>query len=300
MTGAPDSRAPAWITAALGEGVRDVARMSWGFTNESYAATAVDGRRVVATRFVDANAARRVLLIGPATAARLAEVGLRTPVPLPELSDGRMSIVVTERVEGVPAAELLDRPGGSTVVGRALGEAWSALGRLEPGGLDLDDLWARPRDLAQASVRWLEKVADGLSSSRAEVARERVANLAHLLADRRPGFVHGDLVPVNLLVDQGRTAAILDLEAVRLGERLLDAAWFDWIVRYHHPDVRMRAWSAFTAAAGIEERDGSIRELLDVLPLVRILELLANPSLDDRRRTGWLEHLVARIDSLGT
>jgi aminoglycoside phosphotransferase (APT) family kinase protein len=59
-----------------------------------------------------------------------------------------------------------------------------------------------------------------------------------------PRFAHGDLAPVNLLVRDGRVAAVLDLDRARLAHPLHDAAWFAWVVSFHHRDVAGAAWSA--------------------------------------------------------
>ena len=60
-----------------------------------------------------------------------------------------------------------------------------------------------------------------------------------LLQGRAPRFVHGDLVPVNLVATADRTvAAILDLEDACLAYPLLDAAWFRTIVGSTTPTAR--------------------------------------------------------------
>jgi aminoglycoside phosphotransferase (APT) family kinase protein len=102
--------------------------------------------------------------------------------------------------------------------------------------------------------------------------------------------VHGDLVPANLLLRDGANV-LLDLEAARIGDPLLDAAWFRWIVAYHHPELVPAAWAAFAGAAGIATSDATVRALLDAYPVLRILEILAGPGVGPSARGRWLRQL---------
>ena len=120
--------------------------------------------------------------------------------------------------------------------------------------------------------------------------------IEQLLEGRRPGFVHGDLVPVNLLVHHGDLAALLDLEAARVGERLLDAAWFSWILRYHHPAMEPAASAAFASEAGPGWIDERTAALWTVLPSVRILEILERRPVQSAARPHWLSQLRASVE----
>ena len=74
----------------------------------------------------------------------------------------------------------------------------------------------------------------------------------------RPVFAHGDLAPVNVVMDGGAgpgvVVALLDLERARLAHPLFDAAWWSWVVRYHHPSRSPAAGHAF-----LSERPASRR-----------------------------------------
>lgn len=291
--------APAWVVSALGGGISGAAHLAWGFTNESWVATARDGRRLVVTRLADPAAAAplraRTVLARP----RLAAVGL--PVPAVMEASGAWTIpgvaerqiVVSEFVEGRPGPEVLSEPGGPALVGRLLGEAWRRLADVDPSGLGLSARWAFPDDLASSAAAWA--VASIPRLSRRERARLEagLADLPSLLAGRATGLVHGDLVPANILVRGRDLAAILDLEAMRIADPLLDAGWFDWIVWFHHPADEPAAWEAFSEAGGIGERDKGAMALVALLPAIRLLEILADPALEAPARGRWLEQLVA-------
>ena len=100
------------------------------------------------------------------------------------------------------------------------------------------------------------------------------------------------------MIAAGALTALLDLEAVRVGERLLDAAWFRWIVRYHHPVIEPAAWAGFVAASRLDRDDRGVGELIHILAVVRILEILARPVLDAAARARWVDQLRAGVEEL--
>jgi len=285
---------PPWVTEAVGA-VQGAQRIRWGFTNESWRVTANGGRALVVTRMADPGAARLVVQRGPAISAALAGVGITVPIPIPipipEGAGPGRAVVVSAFVPGRSGMELIGDAQAAVSLGRVVGEAWLALSRVETAGLDLDDHWARPNDLAAAARRWLDMASPSMAPATAREVSLRIEELPGLLAGRPSSFVHGDLVPANVLVDDGELAALLDLETVRLGERLLDAAWFRWIVRYHHPDVERAAWSGFASASGVDETDPIVGPLLEILPAVRILEVLGQSTLGAAARQRWLDQL---------
>ena len=92
---------------------------------------------------------------------------------------------------------------------------------------------------------------------------------------------------------------ILDLETVRIGDPLFDAAWFSWIVRYHHPAAWPAAWAGFLEAAELSGPDDAAGALMLALPTARILEILANPTLTSASRSAWLAQLEAILAVVG-
>jgi Ser/Thr protein kinase RdoA (MazF antagonist) len=290
----PDTPAPqvppTWVTEAVGS-VQGAQRIRWGFTNESWRVT-TNGRRVlVVTRMADPGAARLVVQRGPAISAALAGVGIAVPIPILEGSAPGRAVVVSAFVPGRSGMELIGDAQAAVSLGRVVGETWLALSRVDTAGLDLDDLWARPNDLAAAAGRWLDTAGPSMAPATARQVSLQIEELPLLLAGRPSSFVHGDLVPANVLIDDEELAALLDVETVRLGERLLDAAWFRWIVRYHHPDVERAAWRGFASASGVDETDPIVGPLLETLPAVRILEVLGQSTLGAAARQRWLDQL---------
>ena len=285
--------APAWAVAALGPDCVDLVQLPWGFTNETWAATAPDGVGYVATRMASLEAAAAVIGRGPEIARRLAAAGVPTPVPIAARSSVVAAVVVSERLDGAPAMLRLGDRAGPAVVGRALGWIWRRLATVNVDGLRLDDTWARPGALAEAAATWLELARNDLGPSASAGFGGQLGGLERLLRARHPRFVHGDLVPVNVLLREDGPPALLDLEAVRVADPLLDAGWFRWIVGHHHPDAAGSAWSAFVDQTGLDAGDATVAALLDLLPVVRILEILAQPDLRPQARRHWLDQLIA-------
>ena len=198
------------------------------------------------------------------------------PVP-PVLDPGWRSdedgLLATEFVEGEPGAALLDRPDGPATVGAALGGAWRAMRAPDGEGLDVPIGWCSSAGLTAAGDRVARALAAVGGAARPRLVRE-LAVAREILAGRRPGLVHGDLVPVNAIIRDERLIGLIDLEWAAYAEPLADAAWFLWIVGYHHPSAAAPAWGAFLEASGIDPEDRATRTLLRTLPAVAMLERL--------------------------
>ncbi|MEO8228615.1 MAG: phosphotransferase [Chloroflexota bacterium] len=284
---------PPWLRAAFDEVVIDASRNPWGFRNETWLAELADGRRFVATRLADRRAAAvvpaRILAVQP----RLIAVGLPVPTLAEPRSPRARGVLISQFQDGVPGPDLLSETSGPAIVGSLLGSAWSRLALADPVGLALPDLWARPDRLASSARKWLAELAVGL----ARADRARLANtidmLPGLLGSRRAGILHGDLVPANIIVRDGVLVALLDLEFVRLGDPRLDAAWFDWIVWFHHRSIHRVAWQAFMTAGGIVPDDAPTQETIRILPAIRLLEILHDLERGEPARPRWMEHLRA-------
>jgi aminoglycoside phosphotransferase (APT) family kinase protein len=202
-------------------------------------------------------------------------------------------IVVSGWLDGTPAMLQLAGRAGARVVGRALGEAWRQLQAVDVAGLGLDDTWANPATLAAAAGRWLETDLVAFDARTAAAAARRIQAIGGLPPLERGSFVHGDLVPANLLLRPHGTA-LLDLESARIGDPLLDAAWCRWIVRYHHPELAAATWAAFTDAAGLRD-DPGLDALLDAYAVARILELVADQERSRAARERWVAQLRAAL-----
>ncbi len=104
-------------------------------------------------------------------------------------------------------------------------------------------------------------------------------------------FAHGDFAPINVLVDNdGEIVALLDLEHAGSGAPGLDAAWWSWVVRHHHPDAWTAAWPTFLVAAGLSS-DEATRERLHRLALQQLTERL-DQATDEPARERWRERLA--------
>ena len=288
---------PAWLAETFATGSIDRAvRLGWGFRNETWQVDLTDGRRLAVTCPADSLAAPAVVALTLVIGPRLRAAGIPSP-RIVDLAAGDASTVfatafATEFVEGTSGAEMLALDDGPALIGALLGDAWRRLRSIDPAGLPLPDAWAAPRGLADLSRARLSRAEGWLTRQEQQLAAAAIGALPELLAGRRPGFVHGDFVPVNMLVRDGSLAAILDFEFVRLAEPLLDAAWFDQIVAFHHPGEEPAAWQAFVSAAGIDADDPRTGHLLRTLPLVRLLEIL-----DGDRRSERVAHWLPILRS---
>ncbi len=68
---------------------------------------------------------------------------------------------------------------------------------------------------------------------------------------RQGVLVHGDYGPQNVLLDpaSGEITALMDWEWAHAGDPVEDVAWFEWIIRMHHPS-QVRFLGAFFGTYG--------------------------------------------------
>lgn len=292
-TGLGRVQGPPWLERAFESGVVDAAeRLAWGFRNETWKVTFTDGRRIAVTRLADPEAAPSIVGLMTQIQPRLVAADIPSPVVVdPTLAPS--GLIVTEFVDGTPGAEALGQQGGPRIVGTILGATWRRLSGIDVTGVSIPSDRATPSDLVGDSDARLARTGGWLSAADRRQLAADVEALAGHLSSRRPGLVHGDLVPVNILTRRGHLAGLLDFEFVRLSDPLLDAAWFDWIVAYHHPADEPAAWHGFINAAGLDDREPVTRELLRIFPLVRLLEILDGERLSDEHRGRWIRMLRA-------
>jgi aminoglycoside phosphotransferase (APT) family kinase protein len=132
-----------------------------------------------------------------------------------------------------------------------------------------------------------------LDQSASEAVRAVLDRIPVLLA-APPIVAHGDLAPVNLLVDVERLTGILDLERLRLAPPLFDAAWFRLLVRHHHPERWPDAGPPFLAALGIPDC-GAKAAALDDLAALACLEMLAALPSRSPGRVAWATRALERL-----
>ena len=73
---------------------------------------------------------------------------------------------------------------------------------------------------------------------------------------------------------QWSVVGLLDLEFARIADPLFDAAWWGWVVRYHHPERWVHAWPQLLVAAGIAD-DEETTARIRVIQRLRCLEMIA-------------------------
>jgi aminoglycoside phosphotransferase (APT) family kinase protein len=291
--GAPAATAPGWVAAASGGSALTARPLPWGFRHETWVVETIDGRALVVQRRVDGSDPTDPRLRAVRGAVRVA--GLPVPEPARVALEGADVVVALPFVEGLVAAELLGSDGDPELVGRLCGEVAARLGTVSPAGLPLSRIWASANDLRAAARRWMESLPDAVPARTRERLLVDVDRVALEVETAPPRFAHGDVAPVNLLVRDGRVAAVLDLDRARLALPLYDAAWFAWVVSFHHPDVAEAAWSAYSQAAGLAIR--SAEDVAWLWPL-QLLERLAEAP-DAAERRAWADRLAATLDHVG-
>jgi aminoglycoside phosphotransferase (APT) family kinase protein len=292
------SEVAAGVTAVLGERARVVEELTapWAAATRSVlvATDAAEGGFVVqwsvGARAADRRAMDRRLRLGR-DLARLAPW-----LPVPEVlggdGHGRTPYVVSRFVPGISGRELLGNDASAALVGAAIGRVAREIAGVPTAGLHLPRTWGDPARLGAAARRWLEEAGPSVGA----VAARRIQGLVERLPDGFAGvrsvFAHGDLAPVNVLIRDGTVVALLDLERARLAHPLFDAAWWRWIVRYHHPARWPAAGGAFLSAAGIEPNAGTLAQL-DMLAVLQCLEMLAaTPPGRSATRAEWADRIV--------
>jgi aminoglycoside phosphotransferase (APT) family kinase protein len=293
--GLVDRRVPAWLASACRPArVYGASRLGWGFRNETWKVELADGRTLAVTRLADTGAGASVVSLTARIGPALRTAGLPTPAVV-DLGPAAAGLIVTEFVEGTPGAELLDEPDGAALVGSLLGEAWRRFATIDPAGLGLPTTWADADGLSAASMARLARTGHRFTAPERLRLAADIRAARDLLAPRPPGFVHGDLAPVNVLVRGGTLAAVLDFEFTRLADPLLDAGWFELIVAFHHPDAEPGAWEAFKTSSGLDDGEPATRDLLGILPRLRLLESLDAAEVTDDAAGHWVRLLRASL-----
>ena len=278
--------------------VEDLTR-PWTTAVRTSRATLDDGLVVVhqaglSTATGRAGIARRMRL---GKAVGMAAPGLRAPAVLDGDPAADPPFLLTAFVPGRSGGEMLGTAADAAVLGRGAGEAARALAGVSPRDLRtaLPRTWAAPGGLRGAAERWLAVAP--------VEPRDRAIFLGILdripgLFDRPPVLAHGDLAPVNLVLDGERLVGLLDLERLRVSPVGFDAAWFRLMVRHHHPERWAAAGPAFLPAAGPGGSPGGwpgeLRRL-DDLAVLACLEAAASLPRRAPARTDWLARAGAIV-----
>lgn len=272
------------VDARLGEAglprADSFALLTHGRANTNYRVLLGDGTAVALRLHTrDPKAARREAAI----AERVADL-VPAPRVLYAAPDGGFS--VQEWREGTPMLDALAR--GEVLDGESFGRALAALATIrfpEAGFLGPDFQIETPlgepvagylayiRDLLAQPL-----VAEHLGTERQARIAARLDHYAFLLEPfrGRATLVHSDFKPSNLLVKDGRLAAVLDWEFTHAGAALLD---FSILLR----DSRLRT-EAFASALerGYRSAGGFLpgrwQEAARLLDLINLLDFLNRPA----------------------
>lgn len=264
----------------------------WGTSGRSDLVTTLDGRRLVVQRFDVQPASRNRVNAMVRLPPRLERAGIPVPRLVATRSGHSGTVVITEQVAGRPGASMLAAPDEAVVLGALMGDLVRRLATIPTEGLGIPSTWAHADRLARVATGWLERVRPMLDRPVVNPLAEAIDRLPNLFAGRPSVVAHGDLVPVNLLVDGAAVTAVLDWEFTRLADPLFDAAWWGWIVRFHHPDAFAAAWPALLDAAAVRPDAPSI-ERMHTLVGVWLLEAVAFERMGQERPVGsvWIDHL---------
>jgi aminoglycoside phosphotransferase (APT) family kinase protein len=229
---------------------------------------------------------------------RLATVAPGLPIPGIVAGDAAAPVpyVVSRFIPGTPGRALLDDDLSARRLGTAVGTLAGELQTVSVRGLRLSRRWGDPARLVAAAGRWLERARGDIGPEASGRLMERIERLPDALGGSAPVFAHGDLAPVNVVVDGGVVVALLDLERARLAHPLFDAAWWTWIIGHHHPERVASAGGAFLEAAGVGD-DPTTQRVLGTLGALQCLEILAGlPARAAATRREWAARVQAALE----
>jgi len=274
----------------LGRGVATVEDLTrpWATAVRTSRVTLDDGRVVVHQAGLPTTAGRagiaRRMRLGRALGA--AAPGLGVPAVLDGDPAADPPFLVTAFVPGRTGGELLGSAADAIVLGRIAGETARAVALVPARSLRtaLPRTWGDARRLRAAAGRWLGEAEDAPVHG----LIERI----DALFDVPPVLAHGDLAPVNLVLDRERLAGLLDLERVRVAPADFDAAWFRLMVRHHHPERWPAAGPVLLEAAGLGHDPAALARL-DDLAVLACLEMAAGLPRRAPGRASWLARASA-------
>ncbi len=281
------------LSAIVGAPVVAAERCGWGFENHTTIVTVADGRRLVVQRIASRALASHKLQLASALPGRLAAVGIRAPRQLAADADADPPYAVREYLPGEAGATHMGTIAGATQIARAMGALIPHLAAVATTGLALETSWASPITLAEQSRRRIARCRTLLDAPIVAALEATIADLPARFAGRPAVFAHGDFCPVNVLIgaagdlrleasDMPQVSSLqspaplivglLDLEFARIADPLFDAAWWGWVVRYHHAERWVAAWPQLLAAAGFVP-DAATTARVQALQRLRCLEM---------------------------
>jgi len=279
----------------VGAPIVAVERCAWGFENRTDIVTLHDGRRLVVQRITNRSLAQQKVRLARLLPDRLASVGVRAPRVIAADAAADPPYVVREYLAGAPGSTLMDSDADALRLAVEMGAILRRLASVPTAGVALHTGWSDPARMAHQAARQLERCHTLFDAATSRTLTTIIASVATHFAGRPRQFAHGDFCPINTLVEDDHVVALLDLEFARIADPLFDAAWWGWVVRYHHPARWAVAWPRFLDAAGIAA-DAATLERIGILQRLRCLEALDySRMIDPERAALWLRHLSATL-----
>jgi aminoglycoside phosphotransferase (APT) family kinase protein len=299
MPNPPTDRARSALIAAL-QGARDAAAsvlaepIAWGDGGMTLRCER-DGM-AFAARWHEGRTGQSQAASLAARTTYLADSGIATPgsTTVIRVDHPMGAWTVSPWCEGALGPHQLADPSEALHLAAAMGSLSARIARIDPAGsvdLALDGTWISPQTLAAAATRWVDALGEGIDGRTRRVLVGTIESLEGAGHPWRPTVAHGDLVPINVVVTADRRLVVLDLEHMAIGPPALDAAWWGWVVRLHHPDAWLSTWPTFLEATGLTGLEAS-PGILTAIGRVRALQrTIQAPEGSPRAR--WVERLIA-------
>lgn len=297
------SDAETHVERVAGSRIRRATPAPWGSKNRTMIVELEDGRELVLQEYADRITAGVRLHAARQLAPPLIDHGVPVPRVLMQDLSGDVPWAAFERMPGEPGYVAADHDlSGETfpAIAEQMGLLLRRFGELNPSDFDLPALWADPDALADAARQWVTNLEAHLTPDDAAAVRDIINRVPHLFDDRPTAVCHGDFGPQNVLVLDGRVSALLDLEDARLGDPLLDVAWWAWLIRAHTPAAFSATWTRFLGAAGLDPSADSFDERLLALIVLRLLETAEAYRLwAPEKHPGWATRVSRTLEWRG-
>lgn len=287
------------IEQTLGSEVLEAESAAWGFKNQTWDVVLADGSAVVVQLFRERDSA-----IHRITAMR--QLGALSDLPIPRVLAANLDApdpwAVYVRLEGQPGYEragwdLSDR--GWVSMAGAMGAAVYRIQIIPTDRTDLPDLWSRVDDLCVAARQWVEPLKPYLRRESSGKIDRVIGSTPTVLGDFFPVVAHGDFGPQNALFVGTTLTGIVDLEDARLAHPLLDAAWWNWLVRAHTPNAFARSWRSFLQGARADDTAPRLNDQMQVLTVLRLLEAAESfGRISPEKQPSWATRIEKQLEAM--